>query len=108
MGNSETRKHITCPWSEVPSLGYCAPSGFSRSVSVSPSPSKADLQLDHFRSGDRLWNEWLLVQLLWLLSNPPWKWEESDADGGADDNKDENRFQVDQLSCSQNVLQMPG
>ena len=105
---SETHKHITCPWSEVPSLGYYIPSGFSRPISVSPSPSKADLQQDHFRSGERLRNEWLLVQILWLLSNPLWKWEDSDDDGGADDNKDENRFQVDLLSCSQNVAQMPG
>lgn len=48
------------------------------------------------------------MQILWLLSNPMWKWEGSDDDGGADDNKDENRFQVDLLSCSQNVVQMPG
>lgn len=25
---------------------------------------------------------------IWLCHKPPWKWEESDADGGADDNKD--------------------
>lgn len=75
---------------------------------LSLSLSKADLQQDRFRSRDRLRNEWLLVQLLWLLSNAPWKREESDDDGGADDNKDENRFQVDLLSCSQNVVQMPG
>ena len=48
------------------------------------------------------------MQILWLLSNPLWKWEDSDDDGGADDNKDENRFQVDLPSCSQNVAQMPG
>ena len=50
-----------------------------------PSPSKADLQQDHFRSGERLRNEWLLVQILWLLSNPLWKWEESNDDGSSPD-----------------------